>query len=1340
MSAIDASRWRGWGLVLLVPLIALAVTWSASWIRVGEHPQQLAERADARVRMVERDAQQAMVSSIREMESLASAIAFRPDLVAALAGTVDHPETVVRIAASIRHAPLDGFEIYDVVPSLLAWSGPRLPMDDGPERSDFLDRPVHSIARDGAVRTALVAWVPIRDGTRVIGVVRWLRLVESRVPLRNEFLRDWTWSEEWSRTTGLNVSFEFGVAPSVGTPALNTPAAGTGAGGEPLSAPSGVVLGRVHVQTPGFDTLKAERDERLAQLRAFWWVFMGLFLLVAWCRWVAGIRVERMTRRRATAVLFGSVVLVAGLRFHWLWLDAPGVWQRGKSPMAPLFDPQHLATSAGAGLLRTTGDLVVTVLLLCVLAWLVWLVVFRSMHAPQRSTRPLRTATVVLAHIVVSMGMGHLILMLVQRAILDSTLDYFARSGLVPEPLVVVVLASLLLLVAAGVVISARLMWMGAMWAGKPALIAEQPKAVLVWALFWLALGGVAYMLADPASAVAIVLFSALSTAWAILEPLNRSHHVPSAAMRIAVPALILASLVLYPMMDTGMQSRREHRMRDAATAFMEDMDARVLFAIGKVLERAENIPTRSTRMDSVATSLVDGSLAQSLGSHTVTVTIHDRNGEVVGRHTDLDRQMPWSVGRDPDPADFHVLNAMHQESGSQGMMIERLTDSRDQYQFVYVGFLPISDGTGAIVVRASPRPWTPGTMIPFPRVLVPAGYYGTQYADLSIAEFKDGILVRTQGTAFGRTFLDPGVANALNVAPIVWTQEQIRDRSYNAFYRDVAGESPGAPRTTIGVREPGITFFDHLYFLLRVIVSGLFIVVPVSVLVLVLRLTGSRDRGQRKFRDRVLNAFFSVGIVTVAAMGFVGVRVVTGETERAVETWLRQHLDRVENALLIAAEPGEMPWQVLERMDVDSLAAQVGLDLNVYHNMRLERASRPELVRDRLIEQRLPIEAVAALQYDGFRFVTVEEQLGSFTYTAGYRSIPDERGRPHFVVGIPTLPEQDRLEEERARTLAYLFGALLLLVLVVLFTASILASALSRPIAQLQSGLRAVAAGHFERIGPLNTRDEISDLVDSFNTMQDQLKDSRSLLAQQERQLAWREMARQVAHEIKNPLTPMKLNIQHLQRAYADADPAEGRFSALFQRTMATMIEQIDSLARIADEFSSLGRMPTHLRETMDLNAVIREAADLMSHEDHVHIRLDLHPEPLLVVGDPEAVRRMYINFVKNAIQAVPDGRPVEIEISSTRHPTETVRPIESTVSDNGNGIPEAVRDRVFLPSFSTKTSGSGLGLAIARRTIETMEGDIGFETNAAVGTTFWIRLPDAARLQGLPDGGTVV
>ncbi|MBT4051589.1 MAG: HAMP domain-containing protein, partial [Bacteroidetes Order II. Incertae sedis bacterium] len=401
---------------------------------------------------------------------------------------------------------------------------------------------------------------------------------------------------------------------------------------------------------------------------------------------------------------------------------------------------------------------------------------------------------------------------------------------------------------------------------------------------------------------------------------------------------------------------------------------------------------------------------------------------------------------------------------------------------------------------------------------------------------------------------------------------------------------------------------------------------------------------------------------------------------------------------------------------------------LIVYHFTEVDQASRPELIRDRLIEKRLPLAAYEALFFDGFKFVSVDEELGSFAYTAGYRSLTDERGTPHYVVSIPTLPEQERIEEERARTIAYLFGALLLLVLVVMVTASLLANALTRPIVQLRAGLQSVAAGHFERIADVDSQDEIADLVDSFNTMQDQLEESQQLVGEQQRQLAWREMARQVAHEIKNPLTPMKLSIQHLRAAFgrrSEDGSDDEKFARKFSQTTTTLIEQVDALARIANEFSSFGRMPTHIREEVDLHRVISEAVELMQAEENVSISLRLDASEALVHGDREALRRVYINFLKNAIQAVPEERSAVIEVSTAIMRNEKGPFIESRVRDNGNGIARNLWDRIFVPSFSTKTSGTGLGLAIAKKTVENMDGEIGFDTRLDEGTTFWIKVP---------------
>jgi nitrogen fixation/metabolism regulation signal transduction histidine kinase len=308
-------------------------------------------------------------------------------------------------------------------------------------------------------------------------------------------------------------------------------------------------------------------------------------------------------------------------------------------------------------------------------------------------------------------------------------------------------------------------------------------------------------------------------------------------------------------------------------------------------------------------------------------------------------------------------------------------------------------------------------------------------------------------------------------------------------------------------------------------------------------------------------------------------------------------------------------------------------------------------------------------------------------------------------------------------------------LVVVVMLTAVVLANALAQPIARLRQGLEAVGEGRFAETLPVNTRDEVGDLVRTFNEMRAQLAESRRKLAQQEREMAWREMARQVAHEIKNPLTPMKLSIQHLRRAFKreQADAADdSSFADLFDRITTTLIEQIEALVRIADEFSTFARLPTRVLETLDLNEVIREAVRLMDQEQMDQetadcIELKLHPAPLPIRADREELRRLYINLIKNALQAIPDEQTGHVEIATAGGGDDEAGEPKaySWIIDNGSGIPPDVQDKVFEPNFSTKTSGTGLGLAIAQKSIDELGGEIGYETTEGEGTTFWIRLP---------------
>jgi len=379
------------------------------------------------------------------------------------------------------------------------------------------------------------------------------------------------------------------------------------------------------------------------------------------------------------------------------------------------------------------------------------------------------------------------------------------------------------------------------------------------------------------------------------------------------------------------------------------------------------------------------------------------------------------------------------------------------------------------------------------------------------------------------------------------------------------------------------------------------------------------------------------------------------------------------------------------------------------------------------IVDKRLPIKAfedIFSKEYD-VAFAEVAS-LNNTSYTMGYRAYRNNDGYPAKIIGILTIPEQKRIREERARTTAYVYGALLLLLVIIMATASVLSNAVSKPIRKLREGLGEVAQGRFQQPIPVESKDELGDLVQTFNTMQEQLSDSRRELAKKEREVAWSEMARQVAHEIKNPLTPMKLSIQHLQRSMGSDPSVDNGQRESIKKITGNLIEQIDALARIANDFARFGRMPKRKLETININSILRDAAEVFAEDESIDIDLNLESKSLEVLCDLEETKRIFINLIKNAKQASDEG--ATIKLYSSIIPQGADSKAQITVQDSGSGIPDELHEKIFQPNFSTKTSGMGLGLAIVNRSIQEMNGTIEFESSTEgvnKGTIFTITLP---------------
>jgi len=1264
----------------------------------------------------------------------------------------------------VLDAPLDAHmtvEVYTPLPRALAWNGRRMPLGEAPNEDAFLQRPQTAIVADGSVRQAFVVWWPVRAGDQVLGAVRVVQIIRYQPPVRNRYIQGFSLQEEWERATGESIRLTWGLS----SPSLDLPH-------RRLQNAEGEVLGHVAVVPPSPTRLMRRTASVYDDLLALWIVLLagwGVAIVGRWHLRLAqrpGLRRHPTGRRAAT----GRFVLLAaawiGTRYLLLGLDVPVRWLEHVPLASALFDPTRFASTIGGGLFRSIGDLFLTGLWAVLLAAGTVHLALRyriradsgpalferiRTHAPARpSLAPFFGTT--LAGIALTVGCVLGLAYVVRRAVLDSTLNFFSRTGLLPEPLLFVVLCALLLLLLTVVLLGVASTWIGLrlLLRHRP----QWPQGLVPYSVAVLGALGLAlpYLLGHAQAlvpfpypmAMVIVIGGA-----AVYGMVGRNGGAEAVTIRGLLLGLLLATLLFYPLLYEGMDAQRRARMVEAAQSFEEGYDPRALYSVRQVLRAADDdlrpllsgpATASSPAVDSVATRLVRRSLLASLPTYEVSLSLFDADGALRRRYGPSGPQPIRSRLRQADGAVLRKLQRAYGQPPTSGPLALRLGDDRGEGRlegrFQYAGLLPVPGPEGQvdswIVLRAEPRSLLPGTGPGVPRVLLPDGSFSDLYAELSFAEFQGRTLTRSFGQDFERTRLSAATDAALDRERSLWRTESFRDRSYLTYYYRPPNASPPA---TVAVRIPSLLAFDHLYYMLRLTVAGL----GVGVLVYLLGLYGRYRHGlvpatRVRFRNKVLNAFLVVGIVSMVAVGVVGVRVVTSENERIVERRLRDQLTRVEETLALEAGPGEPLWRVAEQMDVDSLAARVGLDLRVYEDGQMVGTSRPRLVRDGLVDERLPGPVYHALYDEAFRFTTAEARLGTFRYRVGYQTLADEQGTPRLVIGVPTLAQQEQVAEEQTRTLAYLFGALLVLVVMVMLTAVVLANALAQPIARLRQGLEAVGEGRFAETLPVNTRDEVGDLVRTFNEMRAQLAESRRKLAQQEREMAWREMARQVAHEIKNPLTPMKLSIQHLRRAFkrehAEDDSA---FADLFDRITTTLIEQIEALVRIADEFSTFARLPTRVLETLDLNEVIREAVRLMDQEQMDRgsvtdrIELQLHPAPLPIEADREELRRIYINLLKNALQAIPDDQTGHVEVATAGGGDDEAGAPKaySWIIDNGTGIPPDVQDKIFEPNFSTKTGGTGLGLAIAKKSVDEIGGAIGYDTAEGEGTTFWIELP---------------
>lgn len=400
--------------------------------------------------------------------------------------------------------------------------------------------------------------------------------------------------------------------------------------------------------------------------------------------------------------------------------------------------------------------------------------------------------------------------------------------------------------------------------------------------------------------------------------------------------------------------------------------------------------------------------------------------------------------------------------------------------------------------------------------------------------------------------------------------------------------------------------------------------------------------------------------------------------------------------------------------------------DINLYdQNGNLIATSRPEIYTRKLTSEKMNATAFRELEMNKKSRIVQKENIGGLDYYSAYVPFINSRNKLLAYINLPYFIKQTTLRQELTDVSVTVINIYVVLVVLSVIIAIFLSKRITKPIVTVQQRIRSIDLGKSNQRVEYDGDDEIAELVNEYNLMLEELSISASRLAKSERESAWREMARQVAHEIKNPLTPMKLSVQLLERAQRNGDPD---FNERFANTSRTLIEQIDSLSSIASEFSQFARMPEGRTELVNLNERIRQSVELFQDTTPAKIVFTAPAGRIVnIIADNERMLQVFNNLIKNAIQAIPKKRKGQIYIALRCFKGRAV--IE--VQDNGCGITPETEKKLFQPNFTTKTSGTGLGLAIVKNIVEDANGAIWFYSKPGKGSSFFVSFPLAPENQ---------
>jgi signal transduction histidine kinase len=544
-----------------------------------------------------------------------------------------------------------------------------------------------------------------------------------------------------------------------------------------------------------------------------------------------------------------------------------------------------------------------------------------------------------------------------------------------------------------------------------------------------------------------------------------------------------------------------------------------------------------------------------------------------------------------------------------------------------------------------------------------------------------------------------------------------ISNQGYDYLVYDIDADN------VIIISKPSPTFFTSMVSFSYIFVFYYFLVL----LYLSFKFISSTEKGiEFNFKNKIQFSILSVLLLSLILIGSGTIYFSIKQYKKKQHDILSEKIQSVYIEIdhkLAYVTKLTAKWSEDEYTNLNQLLTKFSdvfyTDINLYDPQgNLLATSRPEIFERGLQGEKMNPVAYYKMTVEKQAEFVNHEKIGNLSYLSAYVPYLNVENKLLAFLNLPYFTKQDILSKDISNLIVAIINVYVLLILMTLAIAVFISEEITKPLRLIQQKFSEIKLGRqYEEIR-YNGKDEIGNLVAEYNRMVRELEKSVEMLAKSERESAWREMAKQIAHEIKNPLTPMKLSVQQLQRAWKDN---KENFDKYLERVCRTLVEQIEDLSNIASEFSNFAKMPRAVNEKINLAERIKSILDLFSNTENVDFTFNCASDNIYIMADKEQISRVFINLIKNAIQAIPENRKGKIAITLESKNNNAF----FTITDNGKGIPEELRDKMFTPNFTTKSSGMGLGLAIVKNIIETIEGSITFDTDIRHGTTFYIEIP---------------